>query len=318
MTDNASNLKHGVAGYVYKRLGVMAKHPAPYFPSTNGSIERLIGTLSVQVRCAAEDDPSSWSKWLQQLTARYNHMRHRGTGYSPFMLHFAYEPKGISIVDAPIAEQEVGRIPERYLENLEKVRSRVEEAAKKGMAVYYGRMASDHDQDPKRNIGEHNIEIGTWVLVKIVHKRKGESKSLGPLYMGPAEVLEIRDHVAKIVYLNNGMIRWRNVSHLKPYFKREGDDSILERFTGPKRRDRDLDADVENEDDGEIVDEYVGMETGLTKQSPLNLPAGVFPDVEEDESSPVAKEEQDAQVVVQDATERHVTFAPVDDVRLID
>ncbi len=235
ITDNAPNLKEGIAGYLYPRLGTENRNSTAFWPSGNGAVERLIGTLATMIRCTTEDDPAGWSSCVSQLTAKYNHSPHRGTGYSPFILHFGYEPREVSLIEIPEEPGNFGT-QERYLAELKQTRARVEAAARKGLVEYYETMAKDHDTDPRRKVKKHKFFVGQWVLVKILHVRAGETKSLGAHYMGPAEILKIDEHKAEVRYINNGLVRTRNVAHLKEYFRREGRDEPTEKYTGPLRR----------------------------------------------------------------------------------
>ena len=297
LTDNAPNLKESVPAVLYRRLGLENLNSTPYHPSSNGGVERLIQTLGVMVRCAAEDDPKGWSQWVQRLTTKYNHTIHTSTGFSPFMLHFAYEPREASFLDLPETDQERKGEPAQWLEHLRKTRERVEKAAKTAMDRYYKRMADDFNVNPSKKVGPHKLHLGMWVLVRLLQAQPGESKALKPMYIGPAEIMGLNDHVAKIRYLANGMTRVRNVSHLKPYFLREGDDEVRKRFTAPKRKNRRLD-DQDASDDEEIIDDPVELDRGVSQGSPLDGQG-----VDEDE-------EDDAEDSGEAARNRTVRFAP--------
>ncbi len=244
ISDNAPNLAAGIAGHLYKSLGIKKKESAPFWPSGNGAVERCIGTIGVALRCATEDDPKGWSKLVAQLTNKYNHTTHRATGYSPFLVHFGYEPREFSLIEVPERGGNFGT-QDRYLAELKQNQKQVQQAVLKGLAIYYEDMVEDHDSDPCRKVREHSFSVGQWVLVKRFGTRLNESKSLGAKYFGPAEIMQVDEHNAKLRFVNNGFRRTRNIAHLKLYFRREGEDEATERYTGPLRR---REGDNENED----------------------------------------------------------------------
>ena len=202
ITDNARNLKEGLAGFMYEKFGVENRNSIPFFASSNGGVERMIGTLASMLRCATVQDRLHWAKWVTELTMEYNHSVHRAIGVSPFELHFGYAPR--KMLDLPEVDR-VGRNlaePERYLIELKEKRARIENAVKQGLSEYYGEMASGYDAG--RRVRPHEFKVGDWVLVKAPSVRPGESKALGPLYLGPAELVWVSDTAAKVVFLSNG------------------------------------------------------------------------------------------------------------------
>ena len=245
ITDNARNLRSGIAGYMYEKFGIENRNSIPFFASSNGGVERLIGTLASMLRCASADDPVGWSKLVQELTREYNHSVHRAINMTPFELHFGYLPR--KLTDLPLQEEQGRNLaePERYLRDRRMLQEKAKAAVQAGLGDYYGRMAMDYDGS--RRARAHRFRVGNWVLVKIIGTRPGESKALGPLYHGPAEIMSVTPTSATVRFLSNGAERIRSVSHLKPYYgSKEGE--RLQLFTAP---------------DGNIVDEaeQIGHDT---------------------------------------------------------
>ncbi len=201
ITDNAKNLKEGVAGFMYEKLGTENRNSIPFFASSNGGVERLIGTLASMLRCASVEDPRNWAQWVPELTTEYNHSVHRATGVSPFHLHFGYEPRRLG--EVPEASEGGRNLtePQRYLEETRKRREKISKAVKRGLEDYYDEMAKDYDHSHK--VKSHGFKVGDWVLV-MNKARAGDGKALGPLYIGPAEITKVTDTSAKVVFLSNG------------------------------------------------------------------------------------------------------------------
>ena len=234
ITDNAKNLREGLAKRFYERMGIENRNSIPLFAQSNGGVERLIGTLASMLRCASVDDPAQWSKLVKELTTEYNQSHHRAIGSTPFELHFGYVPRKMK--DLPVPEERGRNLaePERYLEDLRRKHEKMKNSAAQGLRDYYGRLAHTHDEQKRAQA--HRFQPGNWVLVKVIGIRPGESKSLGPLYHGPAEVLSVTPSSAKVRFLANGEERLRSVSHLKPFYgSKEGKKVKL--FTAPDPHD---------------------------------------------------------------------------------
>lgn len=273
LTDNAPNLKQSIPGVLYRRMGIKSLNSTPYHPSSNGAVERLIQTLGTMIKCASQDDPNGWSEWIPRLTTKYNHTVHKSTGFSPFVLHFAYEPRDATILDLPTSDQENVGEQARWLKKLQETRERVEEAARKAMNKYYAKMASDFNADPSRKVGPTRFHVGQWVLVRLLQADPGVSKGLKPAYFGPAEIMSLTEHYARVMFMSNGAERVRNVAHLKPYFLREDDEEVYARFTAPKRGKKRATSE-ESDDDAEEIDERNDVDTGIVPGSPLAADKG--------------------------------------------
>ena len=230
ITDNANNLKKGVAGHLYPMLGIIPRNSVPLFAQSNGGVERLIGTFGSMLRCATEENPRTWSSMVQPLTTDYNQSVHRATLMKPFLLHFGYDPKAISIEEDGDEYAGPRTTPQKYLDELRRRQKSVKKAVKEGLDRYYENMSEDYLARTKTR--PHEFYVGQLVLAKRLSQKTGESKSLGPLYLGPAEVTKVTDTTAEIVFLNTNSKKLRSVTQLKPYYEDSRFPTDPGRFTG--------------------------------------------------------------------------------------
>ena len=251
VTDNAANLKEGVAGYMYPHLGLEYLNSLAYFPSSNGAVERVIGTLGKMIRCASEDN-AKWSKVVQYVTAIYNGSVHRATNLPPQLLHMGYEARPLPELSSEAPAHAVGR-PEAYLLELQEQRAAAEKAVLDGLRSYYDNMQLHYNLS--RDAVPSTFRVGQWVLAKIL--RPTDTKALGPLYEGPAEIVKVTKSSATIVFINSGIQATRSVSQLKPYYEARGQPTAEEQYTGPKRGD----VQIEDADEGD-GDEVTGPGEG--------------------------------------------------------
>ncbi len=117
LTDNAPNLKEGLAGHLYKWFGDQHRTSIPYLASSNGGVGRMIGTLASMLRCAILDDPTHWSSWVGDLTFKYNVIVHRATKLTPFEVHFGYRARLLRELEEVDCSQNLPE-PERYVADL--------------------------------------------------------------------------------------------------------------------------------------------------------------------------------------------------------
>ena len=255
ISDNASNLKHGIAGFMYPQLDVEPRNSLPYFAQTNGGVERLIGTLGMMIRCATDGNPQ-WSRMVPKITTIYNNTVHRATGYSPQHLHMGYAARPLPRMESEVPLHPVDA-PTRYLLDMRERRAEAERAVLEGLKTYYADAKARVDE--KRNASSHRFYVGQYVLVKKLGPRP--SKALGPLYEGPAEVIAVTRSSCKVVFLNTNIIAKRAVSHLKPFYEARGTPTPIERYTGPQRGEhRDEEDGTEEQEETEAIPDPDGQE----------------------------------------------------------
>ena len=65
-------------------------------------------------------------------------------------------------------------------------------------------------------------------------RKPDESKALGPLFHGPAEITRVTPTTAEVVFLCSDIMAIRSVQHLKPYYEADPP-TPREKYTGLKR-----------------------------------------------------------------------------------
>ena len=264
LSDNAPNLTSEVMDEVYDLMGIKRLRSSPFFPSGNGAAERLCSTLGTMIRLATQDTQGEWSKLLPQLVDRYNNTRHRAIREKPIVVAFGREPVDRDPL-VPVKRREYMGQGD-YVKDLQERRKKAEELAKQALALYYEDMKEDHDQSKRTR--PHEFKVGQYVLVKVMHRNPGESRKLGPKYFGPAEILKVGDHTARIRFVANGFTRIRNVSHLRPYFWDTEDKDLPQKFTAPKKRNRRFDSEESPDGDLEQAEDSEELVVGISKTSP--------------------------------------------------
>ena len=273
ISDQAPQLDAGIVAELYKMYGIDKKRSSPFFASGNGAAERLCGTVGNMIRLAVETDKRAWPDYLQLLINTYNQSYHRAVKEKPVVLAFGIEPENMDSL-YPTEHEEFSN-PSMYARSLIERKEKAAKVALKHLEKYY--QGSKTYFDKKNNTAHHNFDIGQWVLVRIKHIDPSQGKKLGARYFGPAEILEVDEHVAKIRFIANGFTRRRNVSHLRPYyFDKNKLPELAIRFTAPKRRNRRFDNGSLN--DGDAVS---NLFVGLSPDSPYSELLGLRPSQED-------------------------------------
>ena len=84
LTDNGSNFTSKVVSQINSSLCINHNFSAPYHPETNGSIERVNGTLKSILRRLVEQNSCSWEPYVPLSLLAYRSTVHSSTLKSPF------------------------------------------------------------------------------------------------------------------------------------------------------------------------------------------------------------------------------------------
>lgn len=77
---------------VFKALGTKLHYSTAYHPQTDGQSERVNQCLEQYLRCAVQDNPRQWRKWISLAEFWYNSSFHSSLGCSPFKALYKIDP----------------------------------------------------------------------------------------------------------------------------------------------------------------------------------------------------------------------------------
>jgi hypothetical protein len=84
---------------LFTLLGSKLLHSTTYHPQTDGQTERVNQCLEMYLRCAVQQSPIQWKRWLSLAELWYNSSYHAAISCSPFMALYGYEPNlGVAAV----------------------------------------------------------------------------------------------------------------------------------------------------------------------------------------------------------------------------
>lgn len=77
---------------LFKTMGIVLHYSTAYHPQTDGQSERVNQCLEQYLRCAVQDNPKRWRRWIPMAEFWYNFSFHTVLGCSPFKALYKIEP----------------------------------------------------------------------------------------------------------------------------------------------------------------------------------------------------------------------------------
>ena len=103
ITDNGRHFTASLYESLVKLTGCCHVKTTPYHPQSNGQCERHNATLVPNLVALSNQSRSNWDEKLSPTTFNYNTTRHATTGYTPFELIFARQPRLLADPSSSIA-----------------------------------------------------------------------------------------------------------------------------------------------------------------------------------------------------------------------
>lgn len=143
---------------LFTALGTKLLHSTAYHPQTDGQTERVNQCLEMYLRCAVQQSPSKWKKWLPMAELWYNSSFHTTLGCSPFKALYGYEPS-LGLVPPP------SELPPTDPIVTEMLQDRAEHITmlKEKLAVAQNRMKLQAD----KNRVDRHFAVGDQILLKL-------------------------------------------------------------------------------------------------------------------------------------------------------
>ncbi|KAK8772978.1 hypothetical protein V5799_012489 [Amblyomma americanum] len=172
ITDQARGFVNKRTAQVHHRLGIQHVNSPPYWPQSNGLIERMVGSLKQVLRTVISNS-ESWKRELPKAPFAINVTKHRLSNESPFYLMHGYDPK------VP-GEMNIGTIGEEIdaaqrLHEMAKGRQDMKNSLEKSQEETTRRY-NERRQTP-------HFQCGDLVLLEI-----GARSTLDARYEGPFEI----------------------------------------------------------------------------------------------------------------------------------
>ena len=183
LTDQGSNFTSQLLTEVYRLLHTQPIRTSPYYPQTDGLVERFNQTLKAMLRKTADEEGKDWDKWVPYLLFAYREVPQSSTGFSPFENVYGRQVRGpLDILkESWETSSKSNESIVSYVLSMQEKLSTMSELAEENLAKAQQRQKIWYDE----NAREHQIEPGAQVLVLL----PTEMSKLLAQWHGPYPVL---------------------------------------------------------------------------------------------------------------------------------
>lgn len=211
ITDRGRNLMSEEFQEFLQVFNITHKPTTAYHPQSDGQTERFNAYLGTTLSIYAQDKPTDWEKYLQEVLTAYNSAPHVTTKMSPFYLLYGREM--VLPMESKLGIQPVCLELKERLDVLKEFREIAKdniETAQDRAKIYYDRSRIDT-----------GFKVGDLALVKKPILMKGRSKKFVNRYKGPYKITKKLSPVVFEVVNAKGRPKFDNVhvSRMKPFRK---------------------------------------------------------------------------------------------------
>ena len=94
LTNQGTNFASKLLAELYRLLQVKAVRTSPYYPQTDGLVERFNCILKSMLRKTVTDEGKDWDRLLPYVLFAYREVPQSSTGFSPFELLYGRAVQG--------------------------------------------------------------------------------------------------------------------------------------------------------------------------------------------------------------------------------
>lgn len=143
---------------LFSLLGSKLLHSTAYHPQTDGQTERVNQCLEMYLRCAVQQSPAQWKKWLNLAELWYNSTYHSTIDCSPFKALYGYEPN-LGVVSVASTDPTTDVTVQELMEE----RAAHAQMLKEQLAVAQNHMKLQADKSRV----DRSYQVGEEVLLKL-------------------------------------------------------------------------------------------------------------------------------------------------------
>jgi hypothetical protein len=183
VTDQGSNFLSDIFKSTCKFLKIKKIQTTSYHPESNGALERSHKVLEEYLRHFIKTSQTDWDNWIPYATFTYNTTPHTATQFSPFELLFGHIPTLPTSVKQP---PKVNYTYDDFINNLKQKMQHSNQLAKENLLKCKNISKNNYDKNSYTRI----FEIGDKVLLYDESVRRGRSKKLSALWIGPYTIIK--------------------------------------------------------------------------------------------------------------------------------
>ena len=183
ITDQGTNFLSDLFKNTCKLLKIKKIQTTSYHPESNGALERSHRVLEEYLRHFISYSQTDWDSWLPFATFTYNTTPHSATKFSPFELLYGHIPSLPTSIQQPV---KTNYTYDDFVANLKQKLQYSNQLARENL--FQSKISSKENYD-KRNL-VRNFNVGDKVLLFDESVRRGRSKKLSSLWIGPYTIIK--------------------------------------------------------------------------------------------------------------------------------
>ncbi len=196
VTDRGTNFLSELFKNTCKMLKIKKIQTTSYHPESNGALERSHRSLEEYLRHFISDTQEDWDNWIPFATFTYNTSTHTATQFAPFELLFGYSPTlPTSITQSP----KTSYTYEDFVANLKQKMQYSRQIARENLLDSKYKSKNNYD----KNSLSRDFTTGDKVLLYDESVRRGRSKKLTSLWIGPYTIVEKLSDVNYVIQKGN-------------------------------------------------------------------------------------------------------------------
>ena len=220
LSDNGSQFVSEMFKKYNESLDIKQKFSSPYYPESNGQVERLhrwikerLTLISVDLGTNFVDGDDDWDQYISLIQHSYNSTPNSMTSYSPNHIIFGQDLK--ITLDRINNIETTPTTPMEYVRMMENNRTIINNNVQARQAKY--------DESRVRTLNKNRTtlikyEIGDYVMINVEREHIGNEKKFLPKWIGPFEVIDVNDKQYIVREIGNeGNVRRVNLRLIKPY-----------------------------------------------------------------------------------------------------
>ena len=219
LSDNGSQFISEIYKTYNKNFKINIKYSSPYYPETNGQIERLHRWIKERLTLISIDlgtnfiDEDNWDEYIPLIQHSYNSTPNNITKYSPNKIIFGNDFK--LYLDRINNIQSTKTTPSEFIKMMKYNKSIITNNAISNQDKYDKIRTKTYNKHRKIPF-EYNV--GDNVLINIKRRYVGNKSKFTPTWIGPFEIIHINDKQYTVREINNdNNIQKINIRFIKPY-----------------------------------------------------------------------------------------------------
>jgi len=221
LSDNGPQFVSDIFKAYNKELKIKQRFSTPFYPETNGQVERLhrwikerLALISVDLGLNFIDGDDNWDDYISLIQHSYNSTPNSITSYSPNHVIFGKDLKiQLDRINNVSSENPTSS---EYIRIMKHKRSIIHNHANQQQQRYDRNRSRSYNKTKNESI---SYQVGDYVMIDIHRQQIGNIKKFQPSWIGPFEIIKIIDdkqyHVSEVG--NESNVQRVNIRFMKPY-----------------------------------------------------------------------------------------------------